>query len=97
MRLVSFLYSIRFEDGHASTYLADDVHSAWTSADKVRGFAVRVFECLEEAVPSCRLRLYCVFGVDVGERGLGWDFHVVGVAEWNLVCLMLGPVVESFM
>ena len=78
MRLVSSCCS--FEDIHASIAdLADDVHSAWTSADKVCGLAVRVFEGLEEVVPSCRLRLECVFGVDVGEQGLGGDVHVVVV------------------
>jgi len=78
MRLVSSCDSI--ECGHDAAYLADDVHSAWTSANKVRRLAVRVSESLEEAVPSCRLRLLCVFGVDVGQRGLGRDVHVVGGA-----------------
>ena len=57
------------------TYLANDVDSAWTSTDKVRRLAVCVFESREQVVPSCGLRLQCVLGVDVGERGLGWYLH----------------------
>lgn len=62
-----------------STHLADDVDSAGTSAHKVCRLAVCVFEGREEVVPSCCLRLQCVLGVDVGERGLGGDVHVVVV------------------
>jgi hypothetical protein len=57
------------------TYLADDVNSARTSTDKVRRLAVFVFEGREQVVPSCCLRLQCILGVDIGERGLGWYLH----------------------
>lgn len=65
-------------------YLANDVHSAWTSADKIRRLAVCTLERREEVVPSCGLRLESIFGVDVGERRLVRNGHVVpGVTGRN--------------
>ena len=75
------------------TYLANDVDSAWASTDEVRRLAVCVFERREQVVPSCGLRLQCVPGVDVGERGLGWYLHCgIFLVMWYPASSLIVPL-----